>query len=109
MKPRVFLAEDDSSIRQMLAFFLTRMCRCEIVGESADGSEALRQCEKLTPAVVIADLRLPGLSGVELLRELRRRELGVKVMFYTGIMHEGCLVEAMEAEPEGFVLKSDEL
>jgi DNA-binding NarL/FixJ family response regulator len=109
MKTRLFLAEDDSSIRQMLAFFLTRMCQCDIVGETCDGSDALRQCENLKPSAVIADLRMPGMSGVELLRELRRRQLDVGVIFYTGAMHAACMAEAMEAEPDGFVLKSDEL
>jgi len=85
------------------------MCRCEIVGETADGTEALRQCENLKPSAVIADLRMPGMSGVELLRELRRRQLDVGVIFYTGAMHAACMAEAMEVEPDGFVLKSDEL
>jgi DNA-binding NarL/FixJ family response regulator len=109
MMPRLFLAEDDSSIRQMVAFFVTKMCRCEVVGQAADGQEALRECERLRPAVIVADLRLPRLNGVELLREVRRRQLGASVMFYTGAMHEACVREAIEAEPEGFIFKSDDL
>jgi DNA-binding NarL/FixJ family response regulator len=109
MTPRLFLAEDDLSVRQMLAFFLRKACHCEVAGEAGDAEAALPLCESLRPTAVLCDLRLPGLDGVGLLREIRRRQLAIPVIFYTGAMHEGYLLEAMRADPEGFVLKCDDL
>ena len=109
MKPRLFLAEDDHSIRQMLAFVLSRTCACEIVGEAGNGKDALDECRRLRPSLLITDLRLPERNGVELLQEIRRRSLGIAVIFYTGAMSEKCVAEAIAADPDGFVLKSDEL
>src|SRR5687767_4180942 len=109
MQPRLFLAEDDLSIRQMLAFFLTSCCKCQLLGECQEGRQAIALCEVLKPRIVIADLRLPGLNGVGVLRELRQRGLAIAVIFYTGATHEACVCEAVRAEPEGFVLKSDDV
>lgn len=109
MKPRVFLADDDTSIRQMLRFVLVRTCSCEVVGEAMHGEEAICGCESLRPHILITDLRMPGVGGVGLLREIRRRHLGAAVVFYTAALDGSCVQEAIEAKPEGFVLKSDDL
>jgi DNA-binding NarL/FixJ family response regulator len=109
MKPRLFLADDEASIRQSLAFVLKRTCNCEVVGEAGDGEDALRQCENLRPAVLVVDLRMPVMNGSSLVREVRRRKLGVALLVYTAAMDPDSLLEAMVAAPEGFVLKSDEL
>lgn len=109
MKPRLFLADDDASVRQSLAFVLKRTCNCEIVGEADNGEDALRQCESLRPAVLVADLRMPAMNGSSLVREVRRKQLGIAVLVYTAAIDPASVGEAITAAPEGFVLKSDEL
>src|SRR4030095_15675995 len=108
MKARLFLADDDTAVRQSLAFVLRRTCNCEVVGEAANAERALRECHRLRPQVLVVDLRMPGMNGAALLRPIRQK-LGIAVLVYTAALDEVSIAEAVDAEPEGVVLKRDEL
>jgi DNA-binding NarL/FixJ family response regulator len=81
VKPiRVLLADDHTLIRAGIRALLERMERVEVVGEAADGHQAIERIQEALPDVVLLDLQMPGLSGFEVLRETTERFPAVKVI-----------------------------
>jgi len=109
MKTRVVVIDDHASIRQMVAMVLAREGPYEVVGEAGTGFEALKVCRKLKPQLVVLDLVLPELNGVEVLRTLRPEMRDSRFMVYSGTVNRALIVEALQARPHGFVHKSDAL
>ena len=109
MKTRVVVVDDHASIRQMLALVLAREGPYEVVGEAGTGFEAMRVCRRMRPQLVVLDLVLPELNGVEVLRNLREEKLESRFMIYSGAQNRALIVDALQARPHGFVHKSDPL
>ena len=109
MKTRVVVVDDHVSVRQMLAVVLDREGPYDVVGEAGTGFEALKVCRKLKPRLIILDLVLPELNGVEVLRTLRAEMRESRFMVYSGTLSRVLIVEALQARPHGFVHKSDAL
>ncbi len=109
MKTRVVVVDDHASIRQMLAIVLAREGPYEVVGEAGTGFEAMRVCRKLKPQMVVLDLILPELNGVDVLRNLRDEKLDSRFVVYSGVQNRALIVDALQARPHGFVHKSDPL
>jgi DNA-binding NarL/FixJ family response regulator len=108
-KIRVLLVDDHTSIRQMLACVLRLEGSYEIVGEVSSGTEAIERCRELQPRLVVLDLVLPGMSGVQLVRQIRRECENTKMLVYSGTNSEALIAEAMSERPHGFVHKEDTL
>ncbi len=106
---KVGLIDDHASVRQMLAFLLSLDGRYTLVGEASGGMEGLRMCRLAQPQLVVLDLSLPELSGLQLIRLLRGDAAGTRILVYTGAMDEDLLRQAMDLEPDGFVRKEDSL
>ena len=109
MKTRVVVVDDHASIRQMLGIILAREGPYEMVGEAGTGFEALKVCRKLKPQLVVLDLILPELNGLEVLRAIRAEMRDVRCMVYSGTLNRSLIVEALQARPHGFVHKTDAL
>lgn len=109
MKTQVVVVDDHASIRQMLALVLAREGPYEVVGEAGTGFEALKVCRKLKPGLVVLDLVLPELNGVEVLRSLRGEMRDSRFMIYSGALSRPLIAGALQARPHGFVHKSDPL
>src|SRR5688500_2588239 len=103
MKTHVVVVDDHASIRQMLGIMLTREGPYEMVGEAGTGFEALKICRRLKPRLVILDLILPELNGVEVLRTLREELLDTHFLVYSGTVRAEVVIEALQARPHGFV------
>jgi DNA-binding NarL/FixJ family response regulator len=80
MKSRVLLADDHKVFRSAIRGMLERDPGVEVIGEAADGIEALELVRSAHPDVVVMDIRMPRLTGVEAIRELVRAEPSVKVI-----------------------------
>jgi len=109
MKTRVVVVDDHASIRQMLALVLAREGPYEVVGEAGTGFEAMKVCRRAKPQLVVLDLVLPELNGVEVLRSLREERLEARFMVYSGAVNRGLIIEALQSHPHGFVHKTDPL
>ena len=104
-RTRVLLVDDHAMVRRGLREFLALFEDIEVVGEAADGREALTATESLRPDVVVMDLNLPRLDGVEATRELRKARPEVEVVALTGTVEEERVMAAIEAGAAGFLLK----
>src|SRR5262245_42664366 len=103
----VLLVDDHTSIRQMLAFIIPREGPYEIVGQVSSGLEAIERIRELNPRIVVLDLLLPEMSGVQVVRKVRKENKETKMLVYSGATSEDLIAEAMSARPHGFVHKED--
>ena len=105
-KHRVLLVEDHTLLREGLRSLLAADPALEVVGEAGDGLEAIAQARRLEPDLVIMDLSMPKMTGLEALREITRQHRGVKVLVLTMHGTEEHLRDALRAGAAGFVLKT---
>jgi two-component system response regulator AlgR len=103
MTTRLLIVDDESPARERLRRMLGEIGDCEIVGEVATGEAALDCCGVLKPDVVLVDIRMPGLSGIEVARHLEALEEPPAVIFTTA--YDQYAVEAFETEAVGYLLK----
>lgn len=103
---RVVLAEDQAMVLGALAALLDLEADLEVVGRSPDGSSALADVERLEPDVLLTDIEMPGLSGLELAAEISRRGLKTRVLILTTFARPGYLRRALEVGVSGYLLKA---
>ncbi|MCS7058408.1 MAG: response regulator transcription factor [Meiothermus sp.] len=102
---RILLADDHPVVRAGLVGLLSSQPDFEVVGEAADGQEALRAVERLLPQVVLMDLRMPGMDGVSAIRQIRSRFPQVQILVLTTYDTDSDIVRAVEAGATGYLLK----
>ena len=105
---RVLIADDHAVLREGLRSFLELQDGIEIVGDAADGAEAVALAEQLRPAVVLMDLVMPKLDGVEAMRALRERVPETRVIILTSYIDDDRLLPAVRAGAAGYLLKNAE-
>jgi len=107
MKPpiRVLVADDHLIIRQGLRLILETEPDFEMVGEAADGAEALRLCAELKPDVVLMDLRMPGMDGLTAIEKLRSGQSQVAVVILTTFNEDALMMRGLRAGAKGYLLK----
>ncbi|RUO36228.1 DNA-binding response regulator [Aliidiomarina shirensis] len=111
MKHRVMLVDDQKLIRQGLAKLLSLSAHLDVVEEAADGAEALTwlQSHASRVDIVLLDLRMPKMNGIELLQAMRERNIQVPVLILTTFDDHTMLIEALKAGAKGYLLKDVEL
>ena len=102
---RVVVVDDHALVRQGTRDILERVPDIEVVGEAADGEEALRLVDELEPDVVLIDVGLPGMSGVDATRILRRDHPAVSVVALTIHDDDEYVIGMLEAGATGYLLK----
>ncbi len=102
---RVLLAEDQAMLRGALAALLALESDIEVLGSAPDGEAAWRELQRLKPDVLVSDIEMPGLTGLELAQRIQRHELPVKVVIVTTFARSGYLRRALEAGVSGYLLK----
>ena len=104
-KIRILLADDHTLFRQGIKTLVTSEPDLEVVGEAANGNEAIDKATELRPDVVLMDIGMPGPSSFETTRQIKRDRPETKVLFLTMYDDEDYLVESMEVGGNGYVLK----
>lgn len=102
---RVLLAEDQAMVRGALAALLALESDIEVVGSAADGEAAWRELQRLKPDVLVTDIEMPGLTGLELAQRVQRHALPIKVVIVTTFARAGFLRRALDAGVSGYLLK----
>lgn len=103
---RVVIADDDPIVREVLCRVLRRQPNIELIGEAADGDEALNLTKKLKPDILLLDLLMPHLPGMDALRKLSSAAASVRTVVMTGDMGKRQIVEALQLGARGILLKT---
>ena len=102
---RIILAEDHTILREGLRALLSADPAFEIIGEAQDGREAVRCVEKLEPNLLLMDLSMPRMSGMDAIREIKKRYPDIKIIALTVHKTEEYLLATLQAGADGYVLK----
>ena len=102
---RILLAEDQAMVRGALSALLGLEEDIEVLGAAADGESAWRDLQRLKPDVLVTDIEMPGLSGLELAQRIQRHQLPTKVVIVTTFGRAGFLRRALDAGVCGYLLK----
>ena len=100
---RIFLVDDHQVVREGLRRMLELEADIEVVGEANDAKEALTQVEPLSPEVILMDIKMPGVGGIELTRQLKEKQPSCNIIMLT--LYDEYLTEAIEAGAVGYLLK----
>ena len=103
---RVLLVDDQALVRGGFHSILAGQNDIEVVGEAADGQQAVDAAEQLRPDVVLMDIRMPGLDGIEATRRIVARSLSSRILVLTTFDVDDYVYEAMKAGASGFLLKT---
>ena len=102
---RVLLVDDFEPFRNLVSMMLRSTRSFEIVGEAADGLSAVQSAEELRPDLVLLDMDLPGIHGIEVARHIRRVSPGSKILFVSAGMFPDQAQAALNTGASGYVVK----
>src|SRR5690606_25219844 len=102
---RVLLAEDQAMVRGALSALLSLEEDIEVLGSAADGEAAWRELQRLRPDVLVTDIEMPGITGLDLAQRVQRHELPVRVVILTTFARPGFLRRALDAGVRGYLLE----
>jgi len=105
MSIRILIVDDHSVVRQGLRMFLALDNDLEVVGEAADGAEALRRVRELKPDVVLMDLLMPVMDGITAIAAIRKEMPETEVIALTSVLEDASVIGAVKAGAIGYMLK----
>lgn len=104
-KLRILIADDHPLFRDGLRALLTSLPDFEVVGEAEDGAQAMAQALALQPDLIFMDLRMPGVDGVQAIREITRASPHIGLIVVTMLNHDSAVFSAFKAGARGYLLK----
>jgi DNA-binding NarL/FixJ family response regulator len=104
-KYRIVIAEDHTILREGLRALLSSSPDFEIVGEAEDGREAVRCVEKLKPNLILTDLSMPKMNGMDAIREIKKKSPETKILVLTVHKTEEYILATLQAGADGYLLK----
>jgi DNA-binding NarL/FixJ family response regulator len=99
------IVDDHEVVREGLRLSLSRVPHIRVVGEAGDGKAAIELAERRKPNVVIMDVRMPGLDGLDATKELMAKEPNVAVLIFTAYSERSLLARGLESGAKGYILK----
>jgi two-component system response regulator NreC len=104
-RKRIVIAEDHTILREGLKALLSSSPEIQVVGEAEDGREALRVALELKPDMLLMDLSMPRMSGMEAIREIRKQVPEIRILVLTVHKSEEYVLAALQAGADGYILK----
>jgi two-component system response regulator NreC len=104
-KIRILVADDHGIVRKGLRFLLERQPDMEVVGEASDGREVVRLSEELSPSVIIMDVAMPQLNGIDAAAQIIKKNPNTCIVMLSMYADESYLVRALSAGAKGYLLK----
>ncbi len=104
-KIKVLLAEDHTIVRKGLRALLDKEIGIEVIGEAEDGREAIRKAEELQPDVVVMDIAMPGLNGLEATRRIKKSFPEMKILMLTMHVNEEYVLQTLRYGASGYLVK----
>ena len=102
---KVLLADDHTIVRKGLCSLLEGEADIEVIGEAENGREAIKLAEKLHPDIVVMDISMPGLNGLEATRQLKKHLPEIKILILTMHANEEYVFQTLQAGAEGYLVK----
>lgn len=104
-KQRIFIVEDHALLRAGLRALLIQDPDIEIIGEADNGRDAVRGVATLSPHLVLMDLSMPGMNGIEAMKDIKHRHPGMRILVLTSHKTEEYIHESLRAGADGYLLK----
>jgi len=104
-KISILIVDDHPVVRQGILSFLAVEDELEVKGEAADGEEAIRLAEKLIPDVVLMDIVMPGMDGIEAIRQIKSSRPNTRIIVLTSFAQDDKVLPAIRAGADGYLLK----
>lgn len=106
MSIRVLLADDHKIMRDGLKALLEKAEDIDVIDEAADGSESVRKALEERPDVIVMDLTMPGMSGIEATRRIVEADPDARILALSMLQDRGCVVESLKAGAKGYLIKN---
>jgi DNA-binding NarL/FixJ family response regulator len=106
---RLFIAEDQTILRDLVCHVLKSCQNVTVIGTSGNGQEAYQRCLEMQPDILILDIMLPFLNGIEVLRRLKAKLPNLRVLVFSEVCSRTVIRQAIEAGVDGFIEKDVEL
>ncbi len=106
---RLLIVDDHTLLRQALRALIDAQENLEVIGEATNGREAVEATERLRPDVVLMDMVMPGLNGIEATRQIHKRAPSCRVLILTAYLEDERLLQALRAGAAGYVVKNSDL
>lgn len=104
-KITILIAEDHVVVRESIRQFLEREAKLEVVGEASDGEEAVQMASQLKPDVIIMDISMPKLNGIEATKQIKAQQPSATILILTAYDYEQYIFPLLEAGAAGYLLK----
>lgn len=104
---RVMIVDDHNMVRSSLAMFLDSYSDIALIGQATNGQQAVQMCREHAPDVVLMDLIMPVMDGVDAIREILREQPEIRILALTSFKVDDLVYRAMEAGAAGYLLKDD--
>ena len=105
-KIKVLIVDDHTIMREGIHALLGMSQDVEVVGEASDGNEAIERCRETTPDVLLMDIAMPGMDGLEATRQIKKKNKNVKVLILTQHSNREYILSAVKAGADGYVPKA---
>ncbi len=102
---RILLADDHTILRAGLKMMLNAQPDMEVVGEAQDGRQAIQEAQRLQPDVILMDITMPDMNGIEATRQIKKLMPGIKILMLTMHEHDEYVFQALRAGASGYMLK----